>query len=38
MKPAGSQGGVTWSEEEEEAQGVLQVLKGVNSGPGENFS
>lgn len=33
-EPAGSQGGVMWSEEEEEAQGVLQVLEGVNQSPG----
>ena len=31
-------GGVVWSEEEEEAQGVLQVLEGVNQSPGEGFS
>ena len=33
-EPAGSQGGVMWSEEKEEAQGVLQVLEGVNQSPG----
>ena len=37
MKPSDNQGGVVWSKEEEEAQGVLQVLEGVNQSPGDGF-